>query len=86
MGAGRVRGVCRVMQGIVLVSNRFGKRWEIAAKRGVAYLTLFAFSSENWNRPREEVSRLMSLFLEALQREVRELHRNECTSHVYRRA
>lgn len=49
---------------------------ETAAKCGVAYLTLFAFSSENWNRPREEVSRLMSLFLEALQREVRELHRN----------
>ena len=49
---------------------------ETAAKRGVSYLTLFAFSSENWNRPREEVSRLMSLFLEALQREVRELHRN----------
>jgi undecaprenyl diphosphate synthase len=49
---------------------------EIAAKRGVSYLTLFAFSSENWRRPREEVSKLMSLFLEALQREVRELHRN----------
>ncbi|MDX1405269.1 MAG: isoprenyl transferase [Woeseiaceae bacterium] len=49
---------------------------EVAAKRGVEYLTLFAFSSENWRRPREEVSRLMSLFLEALQREVDELHRN----------
>jgi undecaprenyl diphosphate synthase len=49
---------------------------ETAAKRGVSFLTLFAFSSENWKRPREEVSRLMSLFLEALQREVRELHRN----------
>jgi undecaprenyl diphosphate synthase len=49
---------------------------ETAARRGVSYLTLFAFSSENWNRPAEEVSRLMSLFLEALQREVDELHRN----------
>ncbi len=49
---------------------------ETAAKRGVSYLTLFAFSSENWQRPPEEVSRLMSLFLEALQREVDELHRN----------
>ena len=49
---------------------------ELAAERGVQYLTLFAFSSENWSRPREEVSRLMSLFLEALQREVDELHRN----------
>ncbi len=49
---------------------------ESAAKRGVKYLTLFAFSSENWQRPQEEVSRLMNLFLEALQREVDELHRN----------
>jgi undecaprenyl diphosphate synthase len=49
---------------------------ENAAKRGVEYLTLFAFSSENWSRPREEVSKLMGLFVEALQREVDELHRN----------
>lgn len=50
---------------------------EIAAKRGVSYLTLFAFSSENWRRPKEEVGRLMNLFLEALQREVDALHRSE---------
>lgn len=49
---------------------------EIAAKRGISFLTLFAFSSENWRRPRDEVSRLMGLFLDALQREVDELHRN----------
>ncbi len=49
---------------------------ELAAEKGVKYLTLFAFSSENWARPREEVSKLMSLFFEALQREVEELHRN----------
>ncbi|MDJ0905061.1 MAG: polyprenyl diphosphate synthase [Woeseiaceae bacterium] len=49
---------------------------ELAAERGVKYLTLFAFSSENWSRPRDEVSKLMSLFVEALQREVDELHRN----------
>ncbi len=48
-----------------------------AAQRGVSYLTLFAFSSENWNRPREEVSKLMGLFVEALRREVDELHRNK---------
>jgi len=52
------------------------KTVEIAAQRGVRYLTLFAFSSENWARPREEVSKLMGLFVEALQREVDELHRN----------
>jgi len=49
---------------------------EVAARRGVSYLTVFAFSSENWRRPADEVSKLMGLFLEALQREVDELHRN----------
>ena len=49
---------------------------EGAAERGVRFLTLFAFSSENWRRPEEEVSNLMSLFVEALRREVGELHRN----------
>ncbi|HSD70576.1 MAG TPA: isoprenyl transferase [Woeseiaceae bacterium] len=49
---------------------------EHAAKRGVDILTLFAFSSENWRRPQDEVGRLMKLFLDALQREVDELHRN----------
>jgi len=49
---------------------------ETAAQRGVEYLTLFAFSSENWARPEEEVSSLMNLFVEALRREVDELHRN----------
>lgn len=49
---------------------------EHAARRGVQHLTLFAFSSENWSRPVDEVSRLMNLFIEALRREVSELHRN----------
>jgi undecaprenyl diphosphate synthase len=49
---------------------------ELAAKRGVPFLTLFAFSSENWRRPAEEVGGLMGLFLEALQRELNDLHRN----------
>lgn len=49
---------------------------EHAAKRGIKALTLFAFSSENWSRPVEEVSSLMSLFFEVLQREVDVLHRN----------
>ncbi len=42
----------------------------------VEYLTLFAFSSENWRRPSEEVSFLMGLFMEALKREVTKLHQN----------
>ncbi len=49
---------------------------EECARRGVQALTLFAFSSENWQRPREEVSSLMGLFLDALDREVAELHAN----------
>jgi undecaprenyl diphosphate synthase len=44
--------------------------------RGVSYLTLFAFSSENWRRPQEEVSFLMQLFLRALEEEVAKLHEN----------
>ncbi|HRK56787.1 MAG TPA: polyprenyl diphosphate synthase [Burkholderiaceae bacterium] len=43
---------------------------EACAKRGVQYLTLFSFSSENWRRPAEEVSLLMRLFMMALEREV----------------
>jgi undecaprenyl diphosphate synthase len=43
---------------------------------GVEYLTVFAFSSENWRRPPEEVSFLMQLFLRALESEVAKLHEN----------
>ena len=43
---------------------------------GVQYLTLFAFSSENWRRPAAEVSFLMSLFMQALKQEVAKLHEN----------
>ena len=43
---------------------------------GVDYLTLFAFSSENWRRPEEEISFLMDLFMKALDREVSKLHEN----------
>ncbi|MCZ8131303.1 MAG: polyprenyl diphosphate synthase [Steroidobacteraceae bacterium] len=49
---------------------------EECAKRGVEVLTLFAFSSENWRRPPQEVGLLMQLFLEAIEREVDELSRN----------
>jgi undecaprenyl diphosphate synthase len=44
------------------------------AERGVEYLTLFAFSSENWRRPPEEVSFLMQLFVLALEQEIDKLH------------
>ncbi len=47
---------------------------EFCLRHGIEALTLFAFSSENWRRPREEVGALMELFLKALDREVDELH------------
>jgi len=45
-------------------------------ERGVGFLTLFAFSTENWRRPEEEVSILMDLFVRALDQEVARLHEN----------
>ena len=50
---------------------------EFCLRRKVETLTLFAFSSENWKRPSDEVGALMELFLRALDREVEELHSNE---------
>src|SRR5207302_10870478 len=61
--AGRRAGLARVRMCI-----------EECARRGVQALTLFAFSSENWGRPAQEVGSLMGLFLEALEREIEELH------------
>ncbi len=63
-----------------IIGHRAGSRAvkrcvEFCLQRGVGALTLFAFSSENWDRPEDEVSGLMKLFLGALEREVDELHR-----------
>lgn len=44
--------------------------------RGVEYLTVFAFSSENWRRPKEEVSFLMQLFVKSIKAEIDRIHRN----------
>lgn len=46
------------------------------AKRNIEAVTLFAFSTENWRRPPDEVNKLMSMFLTALQKEVKKLHSN----------
>ncbi|HUG59716.1 MAG TPA: polyprenyl diphosphate synthase [Candidimonas sp.] len=61
--AGHVRGVQAVRRAV-----------EACGKRGVEYLTLFAFSSENWRRPQEEVSLLMRLFIQTLEKEVNKLN------------
>ncbi len=63
-----------------LIGHRAGARAvkrcvEFCLQQGIEVLTLFAFSSENWNRPADEVGGLMKLFLGALEREVDELHR-----------
>jgi undecaprenyl diphosphate synthase len=50
---------------------------EECGRRGVGALTLFAFSSENWQRPTIEVTSLMQLFLDAIDREVDDLHKNK---------
>jgi undecaprenyl diphosphate synthase len=63
--AGHVKGV-EAVRGIV----------EACAQQGVEYVTFFAFSSENWRRPEEEVSLLMRLFVTALEREVSKMHAN----------
>jgi undecaprenyl diphosphate synthase len=63
--AGHVKGV-EAVRGVV----------EACVERGVEYLTLFAFSSENWRRPADEVSLLMRLFVTALEREVAKMHAN----------
>lgn len=49
---------------------------EAAVRQGIEYLTLFAFSSENWQRPADEVSVLMRLFMTALQKEIAQLKAN----------
>lgn len=62
---GHKRGVERVRSSV-----------EACIEMGVEALTLFAFSTENWKRPEEEVSFLMDLFMSSLKREVKRLHKN----------
>src|SRR3546814_17397307 len=62
-----------------MIGHRAGARAvnlciDFCLERGISALTLFAFSSENWGRPEEEVGALLKLFLNALEREVVELH------------
>ncbi|EGW53497.1 polyprenyl diphosphate synthase [Candidatus Endoriftia persephone] len=49
---------------------------EHCVQQGIEVLTLFAFSSENWQRPKKEVGLIMDLFIRALRKEARRLHRN----------
>jgi len=65
----RVAGHRRGLETVRIVTR-------LCIEAGVEYLTLFAFSSENWRRPAEEVSFLMQLFMRALESEVARLHDN----------
>jgi len=49
---------------------------QACAERKIPWLTIFAFSSENWRRPKKEVELLMDLFIQALDKEIQELHKN----------
>lgn len=63
--AGHARGV-EAVRGVITA----------CIERGVGYLTLFAFSSENWRRPADEVSFLMQLFIRSLRKEIARIHEN----------
>lgn len=69
--AGHAKGVQSVRRAV-----------ETCGAAGVKYLTLFAFSSENWRRPADEVSLLMRLFVQALEREVARLQDQGVRLHV----
>jgi undecaprenyl diphosphate synthase len=55
---------------------------EGSAELGIKYLTLYAFSTENWDRPKEEVAGLMSLLVETIRKEVPVLNKNNIRMHV----
>ena len=55
---------------------------EGAAELGIGYLTLYAFSTENWDRPADEVSGLMELLVDTIRREVPTLNKNNIKLHV----
>ena len=56
--------------------NAVKRAVSFCSEKGIDALTLFAFSTENWKRPKEEVNKLMGLFLQALQKEVSKLSQN----------
>ncbi|MFY7811240.1 MAG: isoprenyl transferase [Flavobacterium sp.] len=55
---------------------------ETCGKLGIKYLTLYAFSTENWNRPQKEVDALMNLLVDALQKELKSLMKNDIKLNV----
>jgi undecaprenyl diphosphate synthase len=68
-GAARIFGHRNAIQAVKDVT-------EGCAQLGIKYLTLYAFSTENWGRPKEEVDALMQLLVNTLQKEIKTLHEN----------
>ena len=76
MGVGRNNKISCVFLDITNGVAAVRRAVSYARQTGIKFLTLYAFSSENWNRPEQEVSALMTLFIQALDREVKKLHKN----------
>jgi undecaprenyl diphosphate synthase len=77
MGVGqKKRGLLRVF-GHEKGANAVRETIEAASSTGVTHLTLYAFSTENWNRPKIEVDKLMKLLVSSLKKEFKSLHENE---------
>ena len=70
------RGLLRVF-GHEKGANAVKETIEAASTSGVKYLTLYAFSTENWNRPKIEVNKLMNLLVSSLKKEFKSLHEND---------
>ncbi|MEI9919423.1 MAG: isoprenyl transferase [Bacteroidota bacterium] len=69
-GAARIFGHSNAIDAVDAVT-------EGCAELGVKYLTLYAFSTENWSRPKEEVDALMELLVDTLKKQVKKLHENK---------
>ena len=74
--AGRRRAACRGWPAIAPASRRCARRVRAASELGIAWLTVYAFSSENWSRPKSEVSDLIGLLKLFIRRDLAELHQN----------
>ena len=77
----RKRGLPRIAghkKGVDMVRTMIAS----CGEKKIPYLTLFAFSSENWRRPEKEVKLLMDLFVQAIDSEIKKLHKNNIRFHV----
>ncbi len=74
-GAARIFGHRNAIQAVKDVTEGCGEL-------GVKYLTLYAFSTENWGRPKEEVDALMELLVNTLKKEINTLHENQVKLHT----